>query len=345
MKKLSILLLVALLSFSFVACGDDDEVGGITFTNNAQSVLKLSNNDAVRLVAFKGMPSSTTLLGGVEAQTTTGMSVTPDGQLSVVYCVRYDDYLKQGVNAPIVSSAMVFLDPAQAGTYDVSPSAIGNAKILVDNQTKYYVELRKNFDGGELFLILRPYEKGTKAVAAGPVDLFVILKGAVRTSLDNPVPKIVSKVLYDENENPVVYTRQISETSTASFVIDNVNVDLSKMAVENVVVSFLNRASNGGRLLTSNPSGDLVYLASGGGREIVNPGKTDAYYFKRANPKSSTVDIAAYAFKVGTTYYTMPSTAQLKVGYEYTIKTPLTGTVCEVVEDGPIDLADYEAGN
>jgi len=343
MKKLSILLLVALLSFSVVACGDDDETGGIVFTSDAQSKLKLSNTDAVRLVAFKGMPSATTLLGGVEGQTTTGMKVTPDGQLSVVYCVRYDDYLKQGVNAPIVSSVMVFLDPDQAGTYDVSPSVTGDAKIFVDNQTKYYIELRKGFDGGDLWVILRPWEKGTKSVPSGSVDLFVTLKGAVRTSVDNPVPKIVSRTWYNDDGSPKVFTRSITSGATASFVIDASTVQLDKMAIESAVVAFVNRAGNGGRMFTGT-GGNLVYTAKGGGIEIINPGATDAYYFKRATYSATEIDISSYAFKVDATYYTMPSPTKLKVGYEYIIQTPQTGTVCEVQETGAINLDNYEAG-
>lgn len=342
MKKLSVVLLVALLAFGFVACGDDDEVvGGITFTSNAQSKLKLSNGDSVRLVAFKGMPSATTLIGGVEAQTTTGMKVTPDGQLSVIYCVRYDDYRKQGVNAPIVSSVMVFLDPDQAGTYDVSPSVTGDAKIFVDNQTKYYVELRKQFEGGDLWLILRPWEKGTKSVPSGSVDLFVILKGAVRTSLDNPVPKIVSRAWYNDDGTPKVFTRNISSTATASFIIDATSIDLNKMAIENAVVAFQNRAGNGGRLFTG-AGGNLVYTAKGGGIEIINPGATDAYYFKRDTYTATEIDISSYAFKVDSTFYTMPNPTKLRVGYEYIIKTPLSGTVCEVQETGAINLDNYE---
>jgi len=341
MKKISLFLLASMLVFSFVACSDDDSAGGITFTSNAQSKLKLYNGDATRLVAFKGIPAASTLLGGVEAQTTTGMTVTPDGQLGVVYCVTYSDYQSKGFNAPIVSSVMVFLDPDQAGTYDVSPSVTGDAKIYVDNQTKYYVELRKNFDGGDLWLILRPWEKGTKAVPSGSVDLFVILKGAVRTSLDNPVPKIVSRTYYNDDGSPKVYTRNISSSSTASFIIDATTVDLTKMAIENSVVAFQNTKGNGGRMFTAT-GGDLVYTAKGGGIEIINPGKSDAYYFKRLTYTATEIDISSYAFKVDSTFYTMPQPTKLKVGYEYVISTPSTGTVCTVQETGAIDLANYE---
>jgi len=341
MKKISLLLLATMLVFSFVACSDDDSsTGGVTFVNKADSKLRLTNNDAVRLVAFKGIPSASTYIGGVEAQTTTGMDVAADGQLSVVYCVRYTDYQSSKYSAPIVSSVMVFLDPENAGTYDVSPSSIGDAKILVDNQTKYYVELRKSTETGDLWAIFRPWEKGTKSVPSGEVDLFVILKGAVRTSISNPVPKIISKVWY-EGDKPKVFTRNISASELSTFTVAS-EIELDKLAIENVVISLINHGNNGGRLL-KNSSGAAVMLAKGGDRYIINPGSTDAYYFTRANYSATTFDASAYVFKIDSTYYTMPAeAATLKVGYEYTITVPLTGTACTVHEDGKIDPTNYE---
>lgn len=350
MKKLSILLLVVSL-LGFTACGDDDEpAGALNFTGKNTSTVKIDNASSERLVAFDGQPGPQTKVFGIEAQTKTGIDVTMDNDIHVLYFVKYSDYQAQTYNAPIVASVMAYYDPNNEGIYDVDIGAYGNAKLYVINRTAYYAELRDGSPNGAVFTIIKPWESGYKQVAEGNVNLFTILKGAQRVSLQNPILKIVSKTAYNSLNEPLIWKRYLAANQVQEFKVAT-DIDLSKMALDCAVIALVNNGvdaagdENGGYL----KDGSRLLECTKGGTRTINPGASGAenFFIQRVNNSATTVDISGLKFTVGDSKdYTVNPADPLKnliVGCEYTVTVPATGSYMSIVSNGVINPTDYEA--
>lgn len=168
-----LLTLFAATALIFTGCkrDDDDEDQttsryGVDFTNYSASgsfSIKVKNNTAKALVAFKGNPSKANLIGGIPASATnhalpknsTLFSTSSDFILFIVTEEDYKKYYDGGdfsvlANSPFARFYAYYNTNADNETvYEISSKMGGSAELKLQNNTKYNVELRINSTSGE----------------------------------------------------------------------------------------------------------------------------------------------------------------------------------------------------
>jgi hypothetical protein len=171
MARIAILVII-LSAFVFMACdiftgGEDDDNtpadNGIDYTNYlANYSVKVKNDSNKKLVAFKGAPSASSLISGVPIgggehglkKDATLFATTGD---FVLFLTTEEDYLANKdnlsslANKPFTRIYAYFNANAENKlTYTISSILGGSKKIILQNNTSYNVELRKDGVQGEL---------------------------------------------------------------------------------------------------------------------------------------------------------------------------------------------------
>lgn len=184
-KKLMTAVCAALIGFAFVGCdfnakinigkGDSLEPKDIDFTSYpaAEALITVKNNASSNMVLFNGLPSNGEILGGVKAgakttlKRTATFSKSTDFIVYVVTAAAYEENkedLKVLDAAPYTSFMAVYNDNASNTDffYPISSALNGTNKLLVNNPTKYNLELRNMGLEGETLCFIR---KGTYQVS------------------------------------------------------------------------------------------------------------------------------------------------------------------------------------
>jgi len=170
MLKIPALLLVMGLVLGLAGCpaGDDDDskgkeepnkpvVSGIDYTNNLTNFsIQVKNDSQKNLVAFKGPPSSSSLISGIPKTSgvhglkkdTALFSSTGD---FVLWLITEEDYLANKNNLPSLENrpftriyAYYNQNSVNNIVYTISTIIGGNKRIVLQNRTSYNVELRNN---------------------------------------------------------------------------------------------------------------------------------------------------------------------------------------------------------
>lgn len=176
MKKNKILcsILAIFVLLSFIGCGNtvnvnnsekDNSSNGtdeIDYENYQSYSVRVRNNTSQNLVVFKGTPSSTTLISGVPASAT-NHGLKKDSALFskssdfVLFFVTEEDYLANKdslanlANRPFARLYAYYNDNSvNEIIYEISSKMGGAAKLNLNNNTAYNVELRKDSIYGEV---------------------------------------------------------------------------------------------------------------------------------------------------------------------------------------------------
>ena len=164
MKKIQTTLLVGLMfcALALVGCKDpvnntttpDDGVPAIDYTSHTDYSVMVTNNTSFNLVAFKGSPRKSNLLGGIPANQTNHKlgkvaSLFPTSQDFMLFIVKEDDYranyenLSALDNTPFASIYAYYnTNSANLMSYEISSLSGGNGEIVVHNTSNMNIELR-----------------------------------------------------------------------------------------------------------------------------------------------------------------------------------------------------------
>jgi hypothetical protein len=161
--KLAALLLAAGVILGLAGCDEKEKDNGIDYTNYLSNFsIKVKNETSLKLVAFKGAPSASTLISGVDnngqeqglKKDSALFSTTGD---FVLYLVTEEDYLKNKDNLPSLANrpftriyAFYNTNADNKLVYRISAFLGGNKKITLQNSTSYNVELRRDGIQGEV---------------------------------------------------------------------------------------------------------------------------------------------------------------------------------------------------
>jgi len=161
--KISAFLLIVGLMFGLVGCEEPDNRNDIDYTNFTTNFsIKVKNDTNKKLVAFKGSPSSSTLISGISIgggthglkKDTSLFSTTSD---FVLFLVTEEDYLTYKGNWTALESrpftrlyAFYNTNAENNIVYSISSRLGGNRRIVLQNSTTYNVELRNNGPQGEI---------------------------------------------------------------------------------------------------------------------------------------------------------------------------------------------------
>lgn len=169
-KTLFVAVALLVASMMFMGCWDDDSTtssnenkSGVDFTSYSASsyVVKVRNNTQKKLVAFKGTPSADTLIGGIPATAANhglprSTSLFPSSTDFVLFIVTEDDYVANKSNLSALANtpfarlyAYYNSNAANNNVYEISSVMGGSGAIVLQNNTQYNVELRRNGIYGE----------------------------------------------------------------------------------------------------------------------------------------------------------------------------------------------------
>jgi len=267
MKKLSILLLVALLSFSFVACGDDDDDATGLNVNSGTSTLRVNTLGVTgKLYVYNGTPKGGSPIalvnGGVSDW---GIPNAPSG-LWVLSVVSEADYNANKADPKVSNSLLVFVDSTKA-TYDIGAGSSGTCELVVDNPLNNYIEIRLDHFAGNLFMTLRPYEHGVKYVQEGNYYLYPIVK-MTKQSAGGEILGVYSKQFVNGrqmlNANP-------DDTPSLNF---SALGEINNTPVEALVYIY-NQLGDGAEVRSPDANGSLVKSTLG--RTIINSGNSKGF--------------------------------------------------------------------
>ena len=159
-------MLCAFSVLSLVACKADDEeekasVPSIDYESHNDYSVMVKNNTSYNLVAFKGSPRKSNLIGGIPADATNHKLNKTDGLFTtsqdfMLFIVKEDDYKKNYDNLSALDSspfaniyAYYNANSDNAMVYEISSKLGGNGTITVYNTSGFNVELRLNGINGE----------------------------------------------------------------------------------------------------------------------------------------------------------------------------------------------------
>lgn len=315
MKKLSILLLVALLSFSFVACGDDDDAVGLSFTADPNSVLLVNNTSGEDIVLFSAKDNQTPgkLLGGVpgNAQGHGVPNVSSSDGLFVVNVCTKTEYLANPANPKIGMSTLIYVDTMPA-TYAVSATLQGDGQLVCYNQSEAYVELRKDSFYGNYITVLRPLEKKTMFVPTGDYDIFPVMKKEMRSG--GKIVGLAEQKLMD----------QVDSYSFGGGNIGTITIPASYGTVEHrsTYIVVENNSTFGLRLnIGDSPQINVL------GRQVINAGGKAQFNFDTTG--TSTAKAFNFTKTMGDVFSSLASTT-FNRGFVYVVTIPLDGGAATV---------------
>lgn len=218
--RISFLFVLSLALMSFFSCknaaGDDsgssqqNSGGGnnsstiVSFDNFKTRSVSVKNNTGERLVAFKGAIEPASLISGVPANASnhglrmdeTLFSATGDFALlflkEEVYN-KYKDNLSAVKNAPF-ASIYAFYNKTGSNdlVYTISNNSGGNAKLTLQNNSPFNVEIRVNSPEGEVLGYVGAYTANTVInVNPGDYTLYPLFKKYI--ARDNEIYSVIPK--------------------------------------------------------------------------------------------------------------------------------------------------------
>lgn len=170
---------------------DKSVVEKIDYTNYLSDFsIKVKNNTSKKLVAFKGSPSATNLLGGIPAGPGNEHGLKKDTTLFttssdfVLFIVTEEDYVKHVenlsvlVNTPFARLYAYYNNNAENNLiYEISGSLGGDGSITLYNTSGFNVELRQDGLGGSVLgYAAHNMAQTTFAVNTGDYLLFPVFR-------------------------------------------------------------------------------------------------------------------------------------------------------------------------
>ena len=174
MKKilnLSVILLAVGLMVSLTGCppGGDD-IPGVDFTNHQNASVRVRNNTAQRLVAFRGSPALENMLGGIPANANNhGLSrdsfnTSVDFALALVTESEYNRAMSAGGNQALASAAVfnvIYAFYNHSGTnnnvFSINAQSGGAGRLIMENPTAWNIEVRNNAYNGVTLGYIGPF--------------------------------------------------------------------------------------------------------------------------------------------------------------------------------------------
>ncbi|MEL3905832.1 MAG: hypothetical protein P1P65_02200 [Treponema sp.] len=178
--------------------------GGVSFDNFTTRSVSVKNNTGERLVAFKGEISPSSLISGVPAHASNHglrmdeslFSATGDFALLFLTEKTYNEHkdnLAAVRNSPF-TSIYAFYNKSGSNdlVYTISSKSGGNAKLTLQNNSAFNVEIRVNSPEGEVLGYVGAYTANTVLnVNPGDYTLYPVFKKYI--ARDNEIYSVVPK--------------------------------------------------------------------------------------------------------------------------------------------------------
>lgn len=298
-RKLGLLVAAAVMVGMFTSClnvnvnkenKDTPKGNGIDYTDyttEGYSVM-VKNDSSSNVVCFQNTPSEGNLISGVKAGAKVGLkknSLFNNSHDFVLFVVKESDYLANKDNLAALKSnpfAMLYAyynadSSADANmVYTISQYMGGQYYILINNSSKYNVELRENGLYGDSLAYAGAYTTQTKInMVEGNYEIFPVFRkfskktGEIITSFPNYKDE-------DGNDWPVFFTFSLDQgTTSQEFNTQKwFNGDLfnASETPSSAYVSIHNGNSGTGVSLYQGANAEASVTSTGG--KTINGGKT-----------------------------------------------------------------------
>ncbi|MCQ2586532.1 MAG: hypothetical protein MJ174_00345 [Treponema sp.] len=285
MKKIISLLSFFVCIFSFTACinpvgGTEQYKKEIDYVNHANGdySIKVTNETSKKLVAFKGAPSVSNMIGGIPANASNhGLplkkSVFTTTSDFVLYVVTEDDYLENIDNLAALTDipyarlyAYYNTNAANNYVYKISSVMGGSGKIVLQNNTDYNIELRKDGPNGETIGYTAARTINT-TFYVNPDDYYIF---PVFRKYDQTLNEIVTVFPVDEDGDPKVRSAHVDSANPMEINARDFTAGV-KFTAGYSYVTIVNSSSDGVSFYDG--ANSTPVLTSTGGK-IINSGKS-----------------------------------------------------------------------
>lgn len=325
LRNFSTLLLVAGLILGLAGCPADDAGNGdgngggdnIDYTNYVTNFsLKVKNDSNRKLVAFKGAPSTSSLISGIPIgggehglkKDSALFSTTGD---FVLFLVTEEDYLANKnnlsslANRPFTRIYAYFNTSAENKlVYTISSILGGNKRIILQNSSSYNVELRRDGIQGELIGYAGQGTYNTTFnVESGDYMIFPVFRkfNQSRGEIITVYPKYQGGNL----DGKAKFTM---------FALDNATDEATINVNDYIGSGFVLKTGSAYLIIQNNHStGMILYdglstVTTSTGGQVINPNRTLTFQIdmqKKPGSNDEYLDSATKAqFKIGTPAYT-----------------------------------------
>jgi len=330
--KFGVLLLAAGLIFGFAGCdnGSTDDGGktpggngsgeDIDYTNYITGFsLKVKNDANKKLVAFKGSPSTSTLISGIPAgggehglkKDSALFATTGD---FVLFLVTEEDYLANKnslsalANKPFTRIYAYFNTNAENKlVYTISSILGGSKKITLNNNTSFNIELRRDgIEGGLIGYAGSGTYNTTFNVESGTYMVFPVFRkfNSARGEIITVYPKYQGGAL-DGKAKFEYFSLDDSLDEATLRASDYTGNDFVFKTGSAYLVINNNHTTTGMTLYDG-----LATVTTSTGGQAINPGRTLTFQIDMAKKPGSNdeyLDERTMAtFKIGTPAYSMP---------------------------------------
>lgn len=313
---------------------------GIDYENHSAEtnyLLKIRNNTSKKLVAFKGSPAADTLIGGIPASTSNhclarASSLFPTSQDFILFIVTEEDYLANKdsltslANIPFARLYAYYNTNSNNNfVYEISGKMGGNAQILLNNNTPYNVELRKDGIYGETigYTSARTINTTFK-VESGDYYIFPVFR-KFDTTLNEIVTVYPKYTTGNATGNAIVEYFNVNDQNPAQ--LDAANWQQGVTFTSGYAYIRINNQSSTGINFYNSANGVALTTSTGG--QAINSGKSQVFTLAM-DLNSSNSSTGDYKYESSKSY------AQFRVGNSLKNDYYITGS-----SDTPYT---YEAG-
>jgi hypothetical protein len=346
MKKMPsflVLLLAVTLVLGFAGCPveddgkKDDTTGGdgIKWTNEPSGTLTVLNNTSKDMVLFQGQtPTTSSILGGVRAQTTKTFDISDDvddfevGGYIILRGMSSDEYNKNKsnlANAKIEYSAMATYGQGKKFRAEINPAYSGDYYFRVTNGGRIGIELRKNSPDGEKIGYL-PALATNYALYSSTSDNITIFP--VYVFFSNVTKQVTTIRSTSFVESASVGPRSVTDSTFATVRFPNdQNIQWATIAASIVYpVAFVTVTNTVANQSARVASSSMVYRAQNG-YDSLNSGETNTFEIKGSDEgQSLNLNMLLYGDTVPVPIKQSGDTPLIKNGYNYTVTLNYNGS-------------------
>jgi len=353
-KLLTLLLVVATLTF--ISCGKHDPyaLDGINWDGDNGGTLELQNNTSKDMVLFIGQtPGASSMIGGVRSGANRKYDISRHvddfavGGYSILRGVTKEEYDKNIdlTKAKVEFTAMVTYRANASYRYTIDPNFIGDYGFRAENNSPTGIELRKDSPEGEKVAYLAPSQRN-QMVYASSTDImtlfpvFVVYNNTskeITTIKSTSMAASVSVAASPLSDPKLITTIQFPDEG---LTWESIVGDLKSPVA---YISFTNNVLNQAVYFTN--AGSLRYFSQDGFNGI-NPGITKVFEIEGGEPnengelgitaEKNLVVLVRGTVKVPVLFEGQRTSPRIENGYNYTATVKFNG-------GDVMDASNYQA--
>lgn len=266
MRKIFSILIIALLVTMLVSCssGGSSSCGESPYSSE-NGKLSVQNGLSTGVVLFKNEIRETSRIDCIDALETNTYDLREDG-FTVLMAVLRSDYDSKPINSlePVFTELFYYNKMGEMYNTTIvdNPFPSGDSEVTFDNRSKYWVELHKGSEKGEILTVLPPESIEVLDLAPGEYDVFPVFVYLMKTGMDEKILGMERLVLEEG-----IWTRRYDSGKQYFEKIAGAELD-NLIQYNKGYLSVVNNSDDGFRVMNGN-----TRLVTGTNLSLINPGE------------------------------------------------------------------------